>query len=217
MTPTRLKILILGGYGTFGARLAQLLADDDRLTLIIAGRSRAKAQAFCATLPSTAVPAVFDRDANVERQLRAIAPDLVVDASGPFQGYGADPYRVVKASLVLGIHYLDLADGAEFVQGITQFDALARARRFRACRSEQLSGPHRGSGQDARARHGAHRAGDRRDCAFALRQGRHERDPRDRELWRQTDHHDRRWLHHNRLRAHRLPALHHRAAGPDAA
>jgi NAD(P)-dependent dehydrogenase (short-subunit alcohol dehydrogenase family) len=128
MTPTGLKILILGGYGTFGGRLAQLLADDDRLTLIIAGRSRAKAQAFCATLPSTAVPAVFDRDANVERQLHAIAPDLIVDASGPFQGYGADPYRVVKASLTLGIHYLDLADGAEFVQRIAQFDALARAR-----------------------------------------------------------------------------------------
>jgi hypothetical protein len=38
------KILILGGYGTFGRRLAQLLADDSRLTLVIAGRSLAKAQ-----------------------------------------------------------------------------------------------------------------------------------------------------------------------------
>jgi len=34
-----LRILILGGYGTFGGRLARLLADDSRLTLLIAGRS----------------------------------------------------------------------------------------------------------------------------------------------------------------------------------
>jgi hypothetical protein len=127
MTP--LKVLILGGYGTFGGRLAQLLADEARLTLIIAGRSLAKAQAFCASLQSTAtvLPAAFDRDGDVERQLRAIAPDIVVDATGPFQSYGADPYRVVRAALALGICYLDLADGSDFVQGIAQFDPQARA------------------------------------------------------------------------------------------
>ena len=112
---TALKVLILGGYGTFGGRLARLLADEDRLTMIIAGRSQAKAQSFCADLPSTPVPAVFDRDGDVERQLRELAPDVVVDATGPFQFYGADPYRVVRAALALGIHYLDLADGSDFV------------------------------------------------------------------------------------------------------
>src|SRR6202035_4402562 len=61
-------------------------------------------------------------------QLRQIAPDIVVDATGPFQSYGADPYRVVKAALALGIDYLDLADGSDFVKGIAQFDADARNR-----------------------------------------------------------------------------------------
>ncbi len=127
---TVLKVLILGGYGTFGGRLAQLLADEARLTLIIAGRSLAKAQAFCSGLRSaaTSMPAAFDRDVDVERQLRELAPDVVVDASGPFQSYGADPYRVVRAALALGIHYLDLADGSDFVRGIARFDATARAR-----------------------------------------------------------------------------------------
>jgi hypothetical protein len=136
MTLAPLRVLILGGYGTFGGRLAQLLADEDRLTLIIAGRSRAGAEAFCAALrpaPGSAVtfaamPAAFDRDGEVERQLREIAPDVVVDATGPFQSYGADPYRVVRAALAQGVHYLDLADGADFVMGIAQFDAEARAR-----------------------------------------------------------------------------------------
>jgi uncharacterized protein DUF4166/saccharopine dehydrogenase-like protein len=125
---TARRVLILGGYGTFGGRLARLLADEEWLTLIIGGRSRAKAEVFCTTLRATAVPAAFDRDGEVTGQLDKIAPDIVVDASGPFQSYGADPYRVVRAALALGIHYLDLADGSDFVQGIGQFDSAARAR-----------------------------------------------------------------------------------------
>ena len=35
-----IKILILGGYGTFGGRLARLLADAPELTLLIAGDPR---------------------------------------------------------------------------------------------------------------------------------------------------------------------------------
>jgi len=125
----QLKVLILGGYGTFGGRLAQLLADEPRLTLVISGRSLAKAQAFCESRKARAamVPLAFDRDGAVEAQLRAAAPDLVVDASGPFQAYGPDPYGVVEAALALRINYLDLADGADFVSGIARFDAEARA------------------------------------------------------------------------------------------
>jgi saccharopine dehydrogenase-like NADP-dependent oxidoreductase len=124
------RILILGGYGTFGGRLAQLLADEATLTLIIAGRSAAKAEAFCAGLRSAAatVALVFDCDGDVEAQLRRISPDMVVDVTGPFQSYGADPYRVVKAALALGINYLDLADGSDFVKGIAQFNDAARSR-----------------------------------------------------------------------------------------
>jgi hypothetical protein len=125
-----LKVLILGGYGTFGGRLARLLAGDPRLELIIAGRSREKAEAFCALLRPGAqrLPLFFDRDGDVMGELERVAPGLIVDASGPFQSYGDDPYRVVKAALALGIPYLDLADGSAFVRGIGQFDAAAQAR-----------------------------------------------------------------------------------------
>lgn len=125
-----MKVLILGGYGTFGGRLARLLAGEAGVTLLVAGRSGDKAAAFCASLAGNAgrLPLAFDRDGDVKTQLARIAPDLVVDASGPFQSYGRDAYRVVKAALALGIPYLDLADGSAFVQGIRQFDAAARAR-----------------------------------------------------------------------------------------
>jgi len=108
-----MKILILGGYGTFGGRLAHLLADDERLTLLIAGRSKQKAEAFCNQLSSKAntFPLFFDRDGDVASQLREIAPTLVVDATGPFQIYGEDPYRVIKACIANDIDYVDLADG----------------------------------------------------------------------------------------------------------
>ncbi len=124
-----LRVLILGGYGTFGGRLARLLADEGRLTLVIAGRSLPQAQAFCAALPAQAkmIPAVFDRAGDADAQLAAIVPDVVVDASGPFQIYG-DPYRLVRAAIARGICYLDLADGSDFVTGIAQFDADAKER-----------------------------------------------------------------------------------------
>ena len=124
-----LRVLILGGYGTFGGRLARLLADEARLTLVIAGRSPSQAEAFCAAVPTQAdmVPAMFDRAGDADAQLAALAPDVVVDASGPFQTYG-DPYRLVRAAIARGICYLDLADGSDFVSGIAQFDAEAKAR-----------------------------------------------------------------------------------------
>ncbi|MGL4286949.1 MAG: saccharopine dehydrogenase NADP-binding domain-containing protein, partial [Phreatobacter sp.] len=130
MRPEHLRILILGGYGTFGGRLARLLMDEPRLTLIIAGRSRGKAEAFCSGLAGRArtEPLACDRDGDLVAVLGSAAVDIVVDATGPFQAYGDEPYRVVKAALAAGISYIDLSDGAEFVDGITAFDAQAKAR-----------------------------------------------------------------------------------------
>ncbi len=124
----RLKVLIVGGYGTFGGRLAALLADEPRLTLLIAGRSIDKARIWCAAHDGAAefVPAYFDRGVPVEPQLDALEPDWVVDASGPFQHYARDPYRLIRACIARRIHYCDLADGAAFVAGVEAFDDGAK-------------------------------------------------------------------------------------------
>ncbi len=127
-----LTVLIIGGYGTFGGRLCRLLSDEPRVRLLVAGRSFAKAEAFC-RMPSEAelVPVAFDRSGDVAQAIAALAPDLVVDASGPFQAYGAAPYRVAEAALAVGADYLDLADGRDFVMGISAVDSAARkADRF---------------------------------------------------------------------------------------
>jgi hypothetical protein len=127
-----MKVLIIGGYGTFGSRLARLLVNQSQLTLLIAGRSIKQAQGLCKQLNSnaaTVLPLYFDRnDSEIEDRLRSIQPDLVVDATGPFQSYGKDPYRVVKACLATSVNYLDLADGSQFVKGIAQFDTYAKEK-----------------------------------------------------------------------------------------
>lgn len=124
------RVLIIGGYGVFGGRLARLLVDEPRLTLIIAGRSAARARTFCKQLNGRAqiMPKAFDRSGNIEAQLHGLDLDVIVDASGPFQDYGTDAYRVVRAALALGADYLDLADSAEFVTGIDRFDDEASNR-----------------------------------------------------------------------------------------
>jgi Domain of unknown function (DUF4166)/Saccharopine dehydrogenase NADP binding domain len=126
----RRRILVIGGYGTFGGRIVALVEDEPRLTLLVAGRSLPRADAFCRarrTARATLTPVLFDRDGDVAAQLGVLQPEIVVDASGPFQFYGGAPYRVIEACIARGVDYLDLADGSEFVAGVGAFDAAARA------------------------------------------------------------------------------------------
>jgi Domain of unknown function (DUF4166)/Saccharopine dehydrogenase NADP binding domain len=123
-----LTVLIIGGYGTFGGRIVQLLENDPGLTLIVAGRFLRRAEDFCRSRGKTAcrlIPAAYDRDRP--EKLAALHPDLVIDASGPFQAYGDAPYRVVETCLAAGANYIDLADRSDFVAGIAAFDRAARA------------------------------------------------------------------------------------------
>ena len=123
-----MRILIIGGYGSFGGRLVDLLLDEPRLTLIVGGRNLEAAQRFCAARHGAAVlePVRFDREAP-ESALVQLKPDIAVDCAGPFQLYGRDPYRVIRAALAAGAHWIDLADGLGFVRGIGELDAVARA------------------------------------------------------------------------------------------
>ncbi len=126
----RLKVLIVGGYGTFGGRIVQLLEDEPRLTLIVAGRSIEKARRFCerrGRVAAELTAAAFDRDGDLAAQLAGLGPNLLVDASGPFQSYGERPYRLIEACIDQGVDYLDLADGSDFVAGVSAFDAAAGA------------------------------------------------------------------------------------------
>jgi predicted dinucleotide-binding enzyme len=116
------RILVIGGYGGFGARLTRRLIAAGH-EVLVAGRSADKAAAFCRELDhSEAV--VADRDHGIGLVMAQHRPDLVIDAAGPFQGSGS---MVIDACIAMRVPYLDLADARDFVTGIARFDAEAHA------------------------------------------------------------------------------------------
>ncbi|HYI48764.1 MAG TPA: SDR family NAD(P)-dependent oxidoreductase [Allosphingosinicella sp.] len=116
------RVLVIGGYGGFGARLSRRLAAAGHHVLV-AGRNAEKAARFAATLAS-AEGVAADRMGDLAPLFGAHRPDLVIDAAGPFQ---ASDYRVPLACIAAGISCLDLADARDFVTGIGALDAAARA------------------------------------------------------------------------------------------
>ena len=118
-------ILILGGYGNFGSRIAAALVKDN-MPVIIAGRELRKAQTLQAKLGgenNQVGVAAFDANQELDKQLGILKPKLVINTIGPFQ---ITDYRIAKTCIKHKVHYIDLADARDFVPGITCLDNLAR-------------------------------------------------------------------------------------------
>lgn len=123
-----MRILVLGGYGHFGGRIARSLAADPGFEILVAGRDAVRAHDFIARSEAgregmRAVRLDADGD-EFPQELRALAPAVVIHTAGPFQGRD---YRVAEAALACGSHYIDLADGRAFVAGIDALDERAKA------------------------------------------------------------------------------------------
>ena len=115
-------IMVLGGYGGFGARIARRLAEAGE-TVGVVGRDAGKAQAFCAGHPRL-LPLALDRDVGLAEALARHRPFAVVDAAGPFQDLDT---AVAAACIAARCHYVDIADGRAFVASIPALDAAAKA------------------------------------------------------------------------------------------
>jgi hypothetical protein len=120
-------ILILGGYGNFGKRIARALSRHG-LPLIIAGRDLSKAEALCRELPN-ARPLRLDIHSDLADALLVERPSVVIHTSGPFQAKPSEQsdYSVARTCIAASVHYVDLADGRDFVREFSQLDAEARA------------------------------------------------------------------------------------------
>lgn len=121
------RVLIIGGYGVFGGRLARRLVRDTRFEVLVAGRSQDKADAFCRAHGGT--PVTLDlADTDLTTRIGALAPFVIIDAAGPFQSYQSEAvYRLAKVAIACGAHYLDLSDDAGFTEGIATLDGEAKA------------------------------------------------------------------------------------------
>lgn len=127
-TRRRFSILILGGTGAFGAKIAELLSKSDAVDLTLAGRTRgtleAQANQLSACTGRTVGTAVLDADTVQADDLKRLGIALVINASGPYQ---PDAYGVARAAMGAGCHYIDLADSRRFVVAFKALDAKARA------------------------------------------------------------------------------------------
>lgn len=124
----RAKVLVLGGYGAFGGRVAERLARHGDLPIIIAGRSQAKAHDAASALAASAYAPISHAALDAMQPdivaLKRLAPAVIINASGPYQ---AQDYTLARAAIEIGAHYIDLADARAFVAGISALNGEARA------------------------------------------------------------------------------------------
>jgi NAD(P)-dependent dehydrogenase (short-subunit alcohol dehydrogenase family) len=117
-------IAVLGGYGTFGARVSRDLAERGH-RVVVAGRDRRRAETLARALGSEHTWVAADvRDLAACRQaIRGAA--VAVVCAGPFSALGPGP---ASAALAERAHYVDIADDRGYIRGLRDLDAgFARA------------------------------------------------------------------------------------------
>jgi hypothetical protein len=115
-------VLILGAFGAFGRRIADALIRTTDLPIIAAGRRipRDVPQHWDGVRTLA-----IDAHALSRAQLNTINPAIVIDTVGPFQSRD----RGLAAMCIdFGVHYIDLADGREFVEGVGMLNDAALRR-----------------------------------------------------------------------------------------
>lgn len=103
------RIIILGGGGNFGSMITRALSAEPDLEVISASRSSGHRLDMFAP--------------DFAQKLEALKPAVVIHTVGPFQ---KQDYRVARACIACGAHYIDLADARSFVRNIRTLDAEAK-------------------------------------------------------------------------------------------
>jgi len=113
------KVMVIGGYGNFGQFICRMLAREADIQVLVAGRDKVKADTLAETLhgENEALGVLLDIHENLASVLLLHKPSVVIHTSGPFQNQS---YAVAQCCIAHGCHYVDLADGREFVAGVGQ-------------------------------------------------------------------------------------------------
>lgn len=109
----RKKILVLGGYGTCGRRIAEILARDPDIECLIGGRDTRRGQAVAAELDIAFLAVDVGRIASLNAALDDVF--AVINTCGPF--YWHD-YAVAERCARRGVYYVDMADERTYISGI---------------------------------------------------------------------------------------------------
>lgn len=120
------SVMILGGYGHFGVKIAEALIRDN-IPIIIVGRNQDKLTNTINHLkqkyPTANITgSCFDIYKNLDERLKELKPFIVIHTSGPFQN---QDYTIPKICIENHAHYLDIADAREYVRDISTLNDLA--------------------------------------------------------------------------------------------
>ncbi|HKV09750.1 MAG TPA: saccharopine dehydrogenase NADP-binding domain-containing protein [Thermoanaerobaculia bacterium] len=132
-----MTVLLLGGYGTFGAHAARALARTG-VKIRIAGRNEARAQSFATSLGAGHEGIAADA-ADPASCARALAGARVaINCAGPFSTL---PLTLPEACLTAGAHYVDIADDRSWLVRLRALDGHFRDRGLTAaCGCSSLPG-----------------------------------------------------------------------------
>jgi hypothetical protein len=113
------RVIVFGGYGTFGAHVSRELMRQD-VAITVAGRNLAQAKAFVRGL-GAASAAVADLSQPRSCRAALAGHTVAVNCAGPFQNLDA---TLLDACLDAGCHYADITDDRGYA-------ALVRSRHSR--------------------------------------------------------------------------------------
>jgi hypothetical protein len=116
--------IVFGGYGTFGSLVARDLARLG-VTVVIAGRDAARAEAFAHTLGPGHRGVVADVADRASCRSAIAGHTVAVNCAGPFASLGP---ALVEACLDAGCHYADVADDRAYVARVRRSAAAFQQR-----------------------------------------------------------------------------------------
>ena len=121
-------VLVIGATGHFGARICKRLAGISGVHLVVSSRDAKRAEKFATQLQAGNAAAQISAIAcdqsspALEDDIRGVDPLVVVHTAGPYQG---QDYGVANACLNCRCHYVDLADGRDFVMNFSSLNDSA--------------------------------------------------------------------------------------------
>ncbi len=120
-----MRVLALGGCGTFGRFVARSLCASDLVTeVVIAGRNLDAAKRFAHELGGKASAAKVDALSEAEIRSAAKGSDLLVSTAGP--DYKVS-FPAAKAAVRVGIDYCDLCADCDTTERLLRLDSNAKA------------------------------------------------------------------------------------------
>ncbi len=115
------KILIVGGYGSVGYRIAKLLAPDFRARITIAGRNLRKAEDLARTLGHDSQARMID--VNDSRSYTAALEDVGL----VIMCLDLTDTAFARACVTRGIHYVGITASLEVIERLSLLHDLAAA------------------------------------------------------------------------------------------